>query len=612
MKMQKYYPRVRIADFARVGVPGHPVFTPERASAEKIVVKIRRYADLPFIFVVTPDQFDMVSSVLNLLKDIRSPCYPFAVYVIGGDARPPKFSEVEVISFAPENKATLSEEISNFAETRFVFDKRRLEIKNSLPLPRNVDVLIVGAGITGLYAAHRMAEKNLTFCVLDQSDIAGGIWSNYANMTSQVNTSEGAYRLIEHQYRINRDHSTTSEMLEDVAYLAHESKGSIFMEALVERINRRGDAYTTTITKGGNSETVTSKGVILAINDRVGLPRTITWPNESSYNGLIVSGIADNAYDVDWHGKRVVVVGMGAFAVENVRTALEAGASSVTVVCRRHGTVCPKIIDYLNFSMPYDEQFEHDKKSNIRNMLLWKKLYDLSGATAPECWMGKLKHSGHTVSVSDLWFIAHHLKKMETVVGTISGMYEKGVIVNSGRRIEADVVVKCVGFLRNAPAVKSLCDYTEMYNNNFIDKNFMYLADAYIDDNAFNSFFGSSVLEMAKFYLEVYFDFFDNAMFDEMIQIEGIEKNDVENRSWSHYIKGAAALIKAYPHIAEAARAQVRQRTENFMETFDLETYIEANKREWFDAHQLLAGRPLNANECLPYVFERLVEKKPS
>ena len=44
-------------------------------------------------------------------------------------------------------------------------------------------------------------------------------------------------------------------------------------------------------------------------------------------------------------GKRVVVFGMGAFAVENVRTALESGAAHVTVVARRLGTVCRRAGD---------------------------------------------------------------------------------------------------------------------------------------------------------------------------------------------------------------------------------------------------------------------------
>ena len=44
-------------------------------------------------------------------------------------------------------------------------------------------------------------------------------------------------------------------------------------------------------------------------------------------------------------GGRIVILGMGAFAIENMRTSLERGASYVTILCRRYGTACPQIID---------------------------------------------------------------------------------------------------------------------------------------------------------------------------------------------------------------------------------------------------------------------------
>ena len=138
------------------------------------------------------------------------------------------------------------------------------------------------------------------------------------------------------------------------------------------------------------------------------------------------------------------------------------------------------------------------------NMMYWKKLYDLSGATQPECWMGKIKHDGHTISVSDIWFVGHYLKKIETITGEISSLNENGVIVDGQTPIDADVVVNCVGFERNTSSARRLSGYHEPYNNNYLAKDFMYLADAYIDSNAFNSLFGSSVLEMVKFYIEVF------------------------------------------------------------------------------------------------------------
>ena len=155
-----------------------------------------------------------------------------------------------------------------------------------------------------------------------------------------------------------------------------------------------------------------------------------------------------------------------------------------------------------------------------------------------------------------------------------------------------------------------MIDYKEMYNNNYIDKDLMYLADAYIDDDVFNSFFGSSVLEMTKFYMDVYIDFFDNPEFETMIQTDGIEKISIDDRRWSHYIAGADALIKRFPRFYDAARRQIDERTGNFLEMHDLNTYVAANRREWFDLHRMLSGRPMREEECLPYVFDKLVEKK--
>jgi hypothetical protein len=95
-----------------------------------------------------------------------------------------------------------------------------------------------------------------------------------------------------------------------------------------------------------------------------------------------------------------------------------------------------------------------------------------------------------------------------------------------------------------------------------------------------------------------------------MIGSDGIETISIEDRKWSHYISAAATLMKHYPDIYTAARKQVSERTKNFMEAHDLETYVKANKREWIDTHSLLAGKPMSAEECLPYLFQKLIDKK--
>jgi hypothetical protein len=89
--------------------------------------------------------------------------------------------------------------------------------------------------------------------------------------------------------------------------------------------------------------------------------------------------------------------------------------------------------------------------------------------------------------------------------------------------------------------------------------------------------------------------------------MDGIEKIAIEDRKWSHYIKGAAALILNDPELNQTAREQVEQRTKNFLESHDLETYIAENKREWIDTHSMLAGKPMKEEDCLPFVFDKLL-----
>jgi thioredoxin reductase len=601
---------VRVANFTQVDLPVENRLDMPADDLDGMVSTIRHHADLPFVYVVDGERAEQVAPLLSTLRAMRSPCYPYAVFTLDGVQLDVNESTLDILPLDTSDGATVQSRVAQYAQERLGADHRKLRRGNPGALPARTDVAIIGGGLIGLYAANQLEAAGIGFTILEKRPTVGGIWTAYANSASQVNTSECAYRLFEKPSRSNRDHSFCWEILDDLGQLSHKVADRLFLETEATKVQKEAQGYRVVYERGGSRSVIDCRGVILAVNDRVGEPRQIHYKNESAFRGQLVSGISDGARHVDWRDQDVVIVGMGAFAVENARTALEAGARHVTVVGRRHGTICPKIIDYLNFATPYDEEFKHDKKRNIINMMYWKKLYELSGATQPECWMGKVKHDGHTISVSDIWFVAHYLKKLETVTGEITELKPTGAIVDGGQEIAADIIVNCVGFETNSSIARSLSGHDQTFNNNYLDKDFMYLADAYIDNDAFNSLFGSSVLEMAKFYLHLYIKYFDNPAFDEMMQTPGIEKLSIEERKWSEYIKGAMSLIRANPEIGEAAKKLVAQRTANFLECHDLETYIAENKREWIDMHTSLAGRPLADDECLPYLFERLATRK--
>uniref|UniRef100_A0A7S3T906 Carrier domain-containing protein n=1 Tax=Emiliania huxleyi TaxID=2903 RepID=A0A7S3T906_EMIHU len=586
------------------------------ATAVEAFEKLRWAVDFPLAVVaVGPMAQSAAVRLAALLRQASSGASrrPCELFFAGAAAASP--SGVTAVKGSPPAMATA---ISTAMLANTGFDKRALlHGRNAKPLPEEVDVVVIGAGLLGLMAAARLKKNGHKVAVLEQRSIVGGIWSMYANSTSQVNSSEGGYNIKDllpegspRKAADNRDHSTAAEILKDIAALGDSLADVIYTRVSVAKVLGTNGDYTTVVSdlngRGGEgvAAVVRSTGVVLAINDRVGLPRPLRVPGMNRFSGVMADGTSDALSGVSWQGKRVVVFGMGAFAVENVRTALESGASHVTVVARRLGTICPKMIDYLNFVKPWDEQYRHDPLTNIKQMKCWRDCYIKSGAVAPEVWPGKVKHDGHTISVSDIWFVAHHLGKMCTKVGTLESMVEGGCVLSDGSFLPADIVVGCIGFTRNTTFCEQLTGRTEVMHSNYLDKNMMYLADAEIDETAFNSFFGSSVLEYAKFYTNTYVQAFERPdALGSILWGAAVKRTPVSLRKWTQYIAVAQELIEKDTTMRGLAADQVRERTKHFYRTMSPEAFLEVNRLEWEELHERLNGSPVSKDKQLPYLF---------
>lgn len=259
-----------------------------------------------------------------------------------------------------------------------------------------------------------------------------------------------------------------------------------------------------------------------------------------------------------------------------------------------------------NLCLRRDENFQHDVRINATQMQRWRRLYAASGANPPACWPRKVKPQGHTISVSDIWFVAHHMGKLSTRTAAIVGMEKGAVILDSGERLEADILVPCIGFERNTSLCHQLTGYSEVCASNYLDKHLIYLADAEIDDNAFNSLFGSSVLEYAKFYTNVYIEGLQReAQLGDMLWGPEVPRVDINKRTWSQYITTAHQLFAADPTIKHLARQQVDARTAHFMASLPPPAYEAANRQEWEDIHTLCnSGVPVPRDKQLPYYLD--------
>lgn len=173
---------------------------------------------------------------------------------LGEAAMDPEFLVKLVMSGRDE--AAVAAEVGQYMTKDLTFDKRRLVLDSSplddiFPAQDNAElVVVVGAGLLGLMAAKRLVDEGIPVAVLEQRALVGGIWSMYANSTSQVNSSEGGYCMKEflpddyEGKHDNRDHSTAAEILHDLETLAKSLEGCIYTGITVCKVLGTDGEYT--------------------------------------------------------------------------------------------------------------------------------------------------------------------------------------------------------------------------------------------------------------------------------------------------------------------------------------------------------------------------------
>lgn len=371
-------------------------------------------------------------------------------------------------------------------------------------LPDFVECVVVGAGICGVNQMRRLNEHNIDAICVDQYHKIGGVWIQHSNTFSRVNTSEAAYRIVDQGdgplVRTNEDHSPSSDIAYDIYSVAAKhgyGKFRVLQEVVKVTKNESGKGrYTMTFThkKTAIQSTVKTDGICWAVNRRLGKKRHCTWSGEEKFRGEVYYGFGNEVKDVDWRNKKVLVVGCGAFAFENMRTALEHGARHASIVCRRRGTVCPKWIDVITFYRPMDEDFRHPQAGDISTFSTWNQLYLDANAAPPECWKeGLLKPNGHTVSVSDVFYQASRLGMADCKVTEIQHFRNDGygAKMTDGKDMDFDILIKCTGFYINKDVV-NITGQKKMHPNSFMDVNMIYIAEPLLDAAQFGSPFGSS------------------------------------------------------------------------------------------------------------------------
>ncbi len=182
------------------------------------------------------------------------------------------------------------------------------------------NVLIIGAGMSGLLAAHRLQQAGVDFVIVDKNEDIGGTWLENQYPGCRVDNPNHNYSYSFAQRHDWPLHFSTQDVLLD--YLRrcadafrlrpHIRFGTEVQSATWSEQDRRWSVRVRTAE--GIDETIEANAVVSAVG-QLNRPSFPTIPGRDTYAGVTFHS-ARWRPDVDLKGKRVAVIGTGASAVQ--------------------------------------------------------------------------------------------------------------------------------------------------------------------------------------------------------------------------------------------------------------------------------------------------------
>jgi cation diffusion facilitator CzcD-associated flavoprotein CzcO/NAD(P)-dependent dehydrogenase (short-subunit alcohol dehydrogenase family) len=465
------------------------------------------------------------------------------------------------------------------------------EVPSSLRLP----VLVIGAGLGGIGFARRLESLGISVMIMEKRDCVGGVWSSLANADSKVQIDSPAYSFDSASPAVHGDHRWQAvfpgrdEVLQQSGAVSSELKEPIRFNCEVVSVRKvRAREYEAVYRQGGVARSVRVSGVA-ALTGGLHRPVQHRFRDEHLFAGHVGLGVADDTPPEKFKDASVVIVGHGAFALENMRTALENSARHVTIICRRRNlvvsTLCNWVINSSEGATPLNDVVD-----------IMRPFYDLCGIDIESLPSFSQDSDGNFVldqstvpAASDVYFLAQALGKVTVIESEIAAVSANSVVTESGREVSADVLVKCLGSHTDPSVLLNIFGEDSKVDGLWVngDPNlFTYNDGAQIPQKATSLLCSSYVFFMQAF-AEAYLHFRDNPA--ELAALFGRIAAEKSARSSSERL-----LVELWDFI-ERAKKNVASRTAEFC-PFD--RFQKEREAEW-RAYAALLGEVAAEGEGL-------------
>jgi cyclohexanone monooxygenase len=229
---------------------------------------------------------------------------------------------------------------------------------------KHTDVVIVGAGFSGLYLLHKMRELGLSARVFEAGGDVGGTWywNRYPGARCDIESMEYSYSWseeLEQEWDWSERYSAQPEIL---AYLSHVAERfglrddiTFSTRVTAAHFDEASERWTVTTDSG---ETVSARFVVMATGC-LSSPNKPEFEGEDDFEGeTYLTGLWPHE-GVDFTGKTVGVIGTGSSAIQSIPI-IAREAASVTVFQRTPNYAIPA------HNHPLDPEYRQEIKAGYR------------------------------------------------------------------------------------------------------------------------------------------------------------------------------------------------------------------------------------------------------
>ena len=204
--------------------------------------------------------------------------------------------------------------------------------------PAEVDVVVAGAGFSGLYLLHRLRQQGFSTRVLEAAGDVGGTWywNRYPGARCDIPTTDYTYSFdpeLEQAWTWSEKYATQPEILRYAQFVAdrYDLRRDIDFDTRVEEA-RWDDADGRWHLRTDRGEAITCRHYVMATGC-LSLPKTPDIPGADRFKGEVYFTSRWPHEGVDFTGKRVAVIGTGSSGIQSIPI-IAAQAKQLTVFQR--------------------------------------------------------------------------------------------------------------------------------------------------------------------------------------------------------------------------------------------------------------------------------------